>query len=53
MEFRKIDRSNYQECMALTVARKMYAKLGFRELQETEYTYNGILFREMQMVKAL
>ena len=36
-----------------TVARKMYAKIGFRELQETEYTYNGILFREMQMVKEL
>ena len=36
-----------------TVARKMYTGIGFRELQETEYTYNGILFREMQMVKAL
>lgn len=36
-----------------TVARKMYSEIGFRELQETEYDYAGIHFREMQMVKDL
>lgn len=35
------------------VARKMYEDIGFREIREIEYTYDGILFREMQMVKEL
>lgn len=35
------------------VARRMYAQIGFQELQETEYDYAGIHFREMQMVKEL
>ena len=35
------------------VARKMYAGLGFEEVQEVEYTFLGMPFREMQMVKQL
>ena len=35
------------------VARKMYAGLGFEEVQEVEYTFLGMHFREMQMVKRL
>ena len=35
------------------VARKMYSDLGFREIKETEYSYSGHLYREMQMVKHL
>lgn len=36
-----------------TVARKMYADIGFRPIKEIEYTYSGHLYREMQMVKEL
>ena len=36
-----------------TVARKMYADVGFVEIKEVEYTFLGKLFREMQMVKEL
>ena len=36
-----------------TVARRMYSSLGFVELKETEYTFLGKNFREMQMVKEL
>lgn len=36
-----------------TVARKMYASLGFMEVKEIEYTVLGKHFREMQMVKEL
>ena len=35
------------------VARKMYSDLGFREIKETEYSYSGHIYREMQMVKHL
>ena len=35
------------------VARKMYSDIGFREIKETEYSYSGHLYREMQMVKHL
>lgn len=35
------------------VARKMYAGLGFEEVQEVEYTFLGRQYREMQMVKEL
>ena len=35
------------------VARKMYSDLGFREIKETEYSYSGHLYREMQMIKHL
>ena len=31
----------------------MYSDLGFREIKETEYSYSGHLYREMQMVKYL
>lgn len=34
-----------------TVARKMYASLGFKECKEIAYTSQGMHFREMQMVK--
>ena len=34
-------------------ARKMYSDIGFREIKETEYSYSGHLYREMQMVKHL
>ena len=34
-------------------ARKMYSDLGFREIKETEYSYSGHLYREMQMAKHL
>ena len=36
-----------------SIARKMYASIGFEEIQETEYSFGGRLFREMQMVKPL
>lgn len=36
-----------------TVARKMYASIGFEEIKEIEYTFLGMQFREMQMVKEL
>ena len=32
-------------------ARKMYAGLGFLEQKEVEYTFQGVHYREMQMVK--
>ena len=35
------------------VARKMYSDLGFREIKETEYSYSGHLYREIQMIKHL
>ncbi len=35
------------------VARKMYSDIGFRELQTVEYTFSGMHFEEMQMVKEL
>ena len=35
------------------VARRMYANIGFREIKEIEYTFQGHLYREMQMVKDL
>ena len=34
-------------------ARKMYSDIGFREIKETEYSYSGHLYREMQMIKHL
>lgn len=36
-----------------TVARKMYTSIGFEEIKEIEYTFLGIQFREVQMVKKL
>ena len=33
-----------------TVARKMYASIGFKEIKEVEYTFLSKQFREMQMV---
>ena len=36
-----------------TVAREMYASIGFKEIKEIEYTFLGMRFREMQMVKEL
>lgn len=36
-----------------TVARKMYASIGFEEIKEIEYTFLDKHFREMQMVKML
>ena len=36
-----------------TVARKMYASIGFKEIQKIEYTFLGMQFKEMQMVKEL
>ena len=36
-----------------TVARKMYASIGFEEIKKIEYTFSGMQFREMQMVKEL
>jgi diamine N-acetyltransferase len=36
-----------------TVARKMYASIGFEEIKEIEYTFLGMQFREIQMVKEL
>lgn len=36
-----------------TVARKMYSNIGFREIKEIEYTCDGHLFKEVQMVKEL
>lgn len=35
------------------IARKMFASIGFEDLKEIEYTFLGMDFREMQMVKEL
>lgn len=35
------------------VARKMYTDIGFREVKEIAYSYSGIQFREVQMIKEL
>lgn len=35
------------------VARKMYSDIGFEEVKEIEYIFDGVLYREMQMVKYL
>lgn len=35
------------------VARRMYAAIGFEELKEVEYTFQGMHFEEIQMVKKL
>ena len=34
-----------------TAARRLYADIGFQEIKEISYTYDGHLYREMQMVK--
>lgn len=31
-------------------ARKMYSDIGFKDIKEVEYSFNGMHFREMQMV---
>ena len=36
-----------------TVARKMYASIGFKEIKEIEYTFLDMQMKEMQMVKEL
>lgn len=36
-----------------SIARKMYADIGFTEIKEIEYAFSGMHFREMQMVKEL
>ena len=36
-----------------TAARKLYASIGFEERKEVEYTFLGMQFREIQMVKEL
>lgn len=33
------------------VARKLYSNIGFKEIKEIEYTFDGQLYKEMQMVK--
>ena len=35
------------------VARKMYSDIGFQEIKEIAYTFSGMNFQEMQMVKEL
>lgn len=35
------------------VARKLYSGIGFKEIKEIEYTFDGQLYKEMQMVKYL
>lgn len=35
------------------VARKLYSSIGFVEVKETEYTFDGHLYKEIQMVKCL
>ena len=35
------------------IARKMFASIGFEDLKEIEYTFLGMDFREMQMVKKM
>ena len=35
------------------IARNMYQEIGFQEIKEIEYTFSGMHFREMQMVKKL
>lgn len=35
------------------IARKMYSDIGFQEIKEIAYTFSGMNFQEMQMVKEL
>lgn len=35
------------------VARKLYSNIGFKEIKEIEYTFDGQLYKEVQMVKYL
>ena len=36
-----------------TVARKLYSEIGFQEVKEIEYTFDGHTYREIQMIKSL
>ena len=36
-----------------SIARRMYSDIGFIEIKEIEYTFDGIVFKEIQMVKDL
>lgn len=47
------DRIYISVSLGNAAARNMYTKIGFREIKETEYSYSGHLYREMQMVKHL
>ena len=35
------------------IAHKMFSSVGFEEIKEIEYTFSGMQFREMQMVREL
>ena len=52
-ELHHADRIYISVSLDNAVARKMYADIGFRELQKVEYTLWGMHFEEMQMVKDL
>lgn len=49
----KADKIYISVSLENTVARKMYSDIGFQELKEIEYTFLGMGFKEMQMVKDL
>lgn len=49
----KADKIYISVCLDNVVARKMYTDIGFTELKEIQYTFDGVLYKEMQMVKEL
>ncbi len=49
----KIDKIYISVSLENTVARKMYADIGFKEIKKIEYTFMDMRFKEMQMIKEL
>ena len=48
-----VDRLFISVSLENAIARKMFASVGFEEIKEIEYTFSGMQFREMQMVREL
>ena len=49
----KIEKIYISVSLDNTIARQMYSDIGFKEIQEIEYTFLDMHFKEMQMVKEL
>ena len=52
-EHHKADKLYISVSLDNHIARKMYTDIGFKEIKEVEYTFNGMLYKEMKMVKVL
>ena len=48
-----VDRLFISVSLENAFAHKMFASVGFEEIKEIEYTFSGMQFREMQMVREL